>query len=158
MVTEAHWLKSRGLGWQLDGKEAYMLETSSSLSLAWWFWFRVGLWSLTNLDPTSALLFTSWAILHMVLTTGFGFFTCKMDASVPALETVPVSGHIVHSQYVPIPSLLTPQGCWGPKAIPHRGWLTKLDEQDPSGGNHLPAICCHTLEVACVCGVQVSDP
>lgn len=36
--------------------------------------------------------------------------------------------------------------------------LTELDKQDSGGRNHLLAICRHTLEVACVCGVKVSNP
>lgn len=54
---------------------------------------------------------------------------------------------------MPIPSLLTPV-----EALPGRRGLTKLDEQDSSGRNHLLAIRCHTLEVACVRGVEVSNP
>lgn len=51
-----------------------------------------------------------------------------------------------------------PQGSSGPKAIPSRKLLTELDKQDSSGGNHLLAVCRHTLEVAGVRGVQVSNP
>lgn len=41
---------------------------------------------------------------------------------------------------------------------PQRSLLTKLDEQDSSGGDHLLAIRGHALEVARVCGVEVSNP
>lgn len=37
------------------------------------------------------------------LTAGLGLLSCKMGTTVPALETVPVSGHIGHFQYVCIP-------------------------------------------------------
>lgn len=46
----------------------------------------------------------------------------------------------------------------GPKAVPSRRLLTKLDEQDSSGRNHLLAVGRHALEVARVCGVQVANP
>lgn len=55
------------------------------------------------------------------------------------------------------PSLLTPMEAES-KVIPCRKLLTELDKQDSGGRNHLLAICRHTLEVACVCGVKVSNP
>ena len=49
-------------------------------------------------------------------------------------------------------------GGWESKVIPCRKLLTELDKQDSGGRNHFLAICRHTLEVACVCGIKVSNP
>lgn len=86
---------------------------------------------------------------------------CKMGTTVPGsgLWAQSIFSLSVHSFLpVPVDSSHPITLGWGPKSIPSRGLLTKLDKQDSSGRNHLLAVCCHALEVACVCGVEVSNP
>ena len=118
------------------------------------WWCRIGaegrpIWTLLLL----CCLLAGWPWPWYLMA---GLLISKMGTSVPAsvMLGTPSTGSFLHPSSHPCRLRVKGHPLW----LSLRKLLTELDKQDSGGRNHFLAICRHTLEVACVCGIKVSNP